>query len=303
MPTAWASSAATTEESTPPESPQITRPSPTRLADLPRCSRGRNRPASTSRRNGTPRGENSPGSSSPAACGSPRDEIADRRSASCGASPRHRDRCRWPPAAGNRRPRSVTWSPWLIHTWIFGGRPANSSLGAGDQPALGPAVFAGRRACDAAAQGLALQLHAVADAQHGDAQAEDGRVALAAPRLVDARRPAGEDQSPRPDLADPLGRDVVADDFAVDLLLRGPAGRSTAHIASRNPAPESSVPLPWSCPASLKESRIIEPPAAMGQWGVSEPRGLSPRFRGGASGLATRTPRPPALLRAPPCTR
>ena len=33
VPTAWANKAATTAESTPPDSPQITRPWPTRLAD------------------------------------------------------------------------------------------------------------------------------------------------------------------------------------------------------------------------------------------------------------------------------
>ena len=48
VPTAWANKAATTAESTPPERPQITLPS-RRGRGSPRCFRGRNRPASTCR--------------------------------------------------------------------------------------------------------------------------------------------------------------------------------------------------------------------------------------------------------------
>ena len=41
VPTAWASRAATTEESTPPDRPQITRPSPTRLRMASMLSRAK----------------------------------------------------------------------------------------------------------------------------------------------------------------------------------------------------------------------------------------------------------------------
>ena len=101
--------------------------------------------------------------------------------------------------------------------------PANSSFGCGDA-AVGPAVLAGRRALHLAAERLAGQLHAVADAQHGQAEAEDFRIALRRARLVDAGRPAGEDDALGGQLADPLGRDVVPDDLAVDVLLPHPPG-------------------------------------------------------------------------------
>ena len=42
--------------------------------------------------------------------------------------------------------------------------------------------------------------------------------------LVDARRPAGEDQGQRVQLADPLGRDVVADDPREGMPLANPPG-------------------------------------------------------------------------------
>ena len=87
------------------------------------------------------------------------------------------------------------------------------------------------------AERLAGQLHAVADAQHGHAEAEDLRIALRRARLVDAGRPAGEDEPLGGQLADPLGRDVVPDDLAVDVLLRAPAGRSAGRTASRNRGP------------------------------------------------------------------
>ena len=85
-----------------------------------------------------------------------------------------------------------------------------------------PAVLARRRPLDRAAQRLAGQVQAVADAQHRQAEAEDVRVALRRPRLVHARRPAGENQPLGGQLANPLGRDVVSHDFAVDVLLPHP---------------------------------------------------------------------------------
>ena len=101
---------------------------------------------------------------------------------------------------------------------------------AGEQPvrlddaATRPAVLAGRRPLDLAAEGLAGQVQPVADAQHGHAEAEDFRVALRRARLVDAGRPAGENDPHRGQLADPRGRDVVPDDLAVDVLLADPPG-------------------------------------------------------------------------------
>ena len=58
----------------------------------------------------------------------------------------------------------------------------------------------------------------------GTPEAENFGIALRRPRLVHAGRPAGEDDPLRGQLADPLGRDVVADDLAIDVLLPHPPG-------------------------------------------------------------------------------
>src|SRR5207253_3384014 len=72
----------------------------------------------------------------------------------------------------------------------------------------GPAELPGGRRGDGAAQGVAGELHPVADAQHGDVQVEHLRVALRGVRLVHARRPAGEDDALRVQLLDAFGGDV-----------------------------------------------------------------------------------------------
>ncbi len=89
---------------------------------------------------------------------------------------------------------------------------------------FGAAVLARRSALHLPAHGLADQLHAVADAQHGNAQLEDFRIALRRALGVDARRAAGEDQPLRRKFANPLGCDVVPHDLAVDVLLADAAG-------------------------------------------------------------------------------
>ncbi len=89
---------------------------------------------------------------------------------------------------------------------------------------MGPAVLPRGSTFHAAAEGLARQLHAVADAQHGQSEVEDLRIALRRPGLVDARRPAGENQPFGTDLSDPLGRDIVANDLAINLLLANATG-------------------------------------------------------------------------------
>ena len=87
-----------------------------------------------------------------------------------------------------------------------------------------PAILPGWRALHLAAQRLADQLHAIADAQHGQAEVEDFRVAPRRARLVDAGRPAGQDQPLGGQLANPFGRQVVPHNFAVNLLLPHPPG-------------------------------------------------------------------------------
>ena len=89
---------------------------------------------------------------------------------------------------------------------------------------LGSTVLAGRRAFDLAAERFAGELHAVADAEDRDAEPKKFDVALRRAGFVDAARTAGEDDPFGRDLAESGGRDVVADDFAVDLLFADAAG-------------------------------------------------------------------------------
>src|SRR5262245_6096234 len=62
---------------------------------------------------------------------------------------------------------------------------------------LSSAELAAARLLDLAAQRLAGELHAVADAEDGNAEGEDGRIAVRGTGVVDARRPAGEDDAAR----------------------------------------------------------------------------------------------------------
>ena len=96
-------------------------------------------------------------------------------------------------------------------------------LGRVQHAALGAAELAGRRRIDLGPHRLAGQLHPVADPQDRHAQLEDRRIALRCPGLVDARRPAREDQGQRVQLANSLGRDVVADDPRKRMPLAHPA--------------------------------------------------------------------------------
>jgi hypothetical protein len=80
------------------------------------------------------------------------------------------------------------------------------------------------RPADRPAEGPTRQLHPVADAQHRDAEVEDGRVAGRGAGLVHAGRPAGQDDPLRVQLADPGGRQVVPDHLAEDVQLPHPAG-------------------------------------------------------------------------------
>ena len=65
------------------------------------------------------------------------------------------------------------------------------------------------RAADLAAERPGQRLHAVADAQHRHPELEDAGVEVGRARLVDARRPAGEDDPDRVARAQLLDRRVV----------------------------------------------------------------------------------------------
>ena len=80
------------------------------------------------------------------------------------------------------RRRASTWSPWLIQTSNLLGH-AGEQVARLRDVAAGPAELAGRDVLDLAAERLAGELHAVADAEHRNAELKDRRIALAARRL------------------------------------------------------------------------------------------------------------------------
>src|SRR5437868_2812676 len=89
---------------------------------------------------------------------------------------------------------------------------------------MGAAILASRSALDVPAEGLADQLHAVADAEHGNAKLENGWIATRRTRLINARGTAGEDDALGSEFLDPGGRHVVPHDLAVHALLADPPG-------------------------------------------------------------------------------
>jgi hypothetical protein len=70
-----------------------------------------------------------------------------------------------------------------------------------------------------AAQGLGHQLHAVADAEDGEAQLEEGRVTGRGIRFVDAGRSAGKHDARGLARGQLRGGQVAAQDFAIDVEL------------------------------------------------------------------------------------
>ena len=101
--------------------------------------------------------------------------------------------------------------------------PGEHRVGRGDLAGR-TTVLTRRRPADPTTEGIAGQLHPVADPEDGDAEAKEPRIAARRPFLVDARRTAGEDDSARGDVADPVRRQVMADDLAEDVLLADPPG-------------------------------------------------------------------------------
>ncbi len=84
-------------------------------------------------------------------------------------------------------------------------------------------VFARWRTIDTTAERLAEQQHAVADAEHGDAKLKDGRVDFWGAVFVNAIWSPAQNNPPRGEFPNPLGRKVVTYDFAVHVLLADPA--------------------------------------------------------------------------------
>ena len=85
-------------------------------------------------------------------------------------------------------------SPWLIQQVVFRADPFEQPRRRADGK-LGEAVLAFSRAFDAAPESRRHELHAVADAQHRNTEAENAGIDLGASGLVDAGRAAGQDDA------------------------------------------------------------------------------------------------------------
>lgn len=96
------------------------------------------------------------------------------------------------------------------------------------------------RSCrvDLAIEPLANRLHAVADAENGDAEFEDGRVGLGGAVGINAAWPAREDESFGSEFFNSLGREVVSDKLAEHVLIANAAcdqlGGLRAEIEDQN---------------------------------------------------------------------
>ena len=124
------------------------------------------------------------------------------------------------------RRRASTWSPWLIQTSSFvAARRRTGRRAERDRAAARGRYSRAGALSHLAAERLAGELHAVADAEHGNAEVEDRRVALAARRLR-RRSPGRRRGSARGARARGCcsARDVVPDDLAIDVLLAHAAG-------------------------------------------------------------------------------
>ena len=197
-PIARCTSAAATEESTPPDSPQSATPSPT-------CARTR---AIASSMNASI--VQVPCSPQMRAREVREQLAAALRVGHLGVELQAPDRAR--SRGGRRRRASSRWcraprspaagrstrSPWLIQTTRSG--PAGKSReerGLALELEQGAAVLAVLRLLDHAAQPVREQLHAVADAEHRQAELEDARVEIRGARVEHARGPAREHDARR----------------------------------------------------------------------------------------------------------
>ena len=119
--------------------------------------------------------------------------------------------------------RLVTRSPWLIQTRVL--RPPIDSSGSIARDAdVGRPELLVRRTVDLAAEGEVEDVHAVADAEHRRRPLPQhvqhlGPQASARRRFVDARRTAREDDALRLEPPDDVEPDVEGMDLAVDVQL------------------------------------------------------------------------------------
>ena len=126
---------------------------------------------------------------------------------------------------------AVTESPWLIHPTCSAGRPPKSSLSGSTRTSARPNSAPPVRST-LAAEVAGHELHAVADAENGDAQLEDAGVGVGRALRVDRRRPAGEDERQRAPRRDRRRRRGVVDELRVDAALAHAPGDQLRVLAA-----------------------------------------------------------------------
>ena len=241
-PIALCSSAATTEESTPPERPQMTLP-------LPTCSR--------TRRDGLlDEVAHRPGAGALADLVEEvlEDLLAARRVGDFGVELHAVERPGLVPrggvgAGGRGRQRDEIGGQVvdLVAVAHPDGGVLRAGRGRADRSAgdvqLRPAELARLGRLHLAAEDLRAELHAVADAEDGHAQVEDLRVALGRARLVNAARPAGEDDALGVELLELVERRCRAG----RARCRRPASRTRRAMSWAYCEPKSRIGMTSSC--------------------------------------------------------
>ncbi len=127
------------------------------------------------------------------------------------------------------------------------------------------------------------QLHAVADAQHRNAELKQFRIAMRRAGFIDAGRPAGKNQSFGRNFAHPRGRDVVPHDFAVNILLAHPPGMSCAYCEPKSSTSTFSSAMPVTLFSDWRMATLISLLSRQVQ--TQNARGVFPGRKGGLYGL------------------
>ena len=236
-PIARCTSSAATEESTPPESPQIDAAVADLRADAARSVPRRSTPPTRSARSRRPRSGSASGSPGRRACARPRGETGCRRCRARVSSTAATGEALEEASAVKPGGGSNTVSRWDIQQVCSRGMPSQQHAGLGDVQ-VRAAELADLGLLDAPAELVHEQLHAVADAHHRHAQLEQLALQRAArPRAYTEAGPP-ERMIPRGlRLATSSSGDVVRQQLAEHAAVAHAAGDQLASTDRRSRAP------------------------------------------------------------------
>ena len=189
-----------------------------------------------------------------------------------------------------------TWSPWLIQTSVCVGHAGEELVGLEHVGRSARPYSRAAALSDPAPQGVARQLHAVADAQDRHAELEDVRIAARRARLVDAGRPAGEDDAPRARARGSGRRRCRAARSRSRRAARGPGGRSAGRTGSRSRGP-APAPTCWGLEAGAGAAFAAgsgrESPGRRGVAWRDDAAGKTAQYRRGGRGREAAATIPP----------